>query len=133
MWHQEVEISKLWSYFNVASGGWDFWGYGNAFWGYGNGLGVRKWFLNDYNFTNFTASIWRVFSFLLFRCFLLDFSCFTQESLLNKKKLILRSKLGTMFVPKIEFISFCALLHRIEFHDEISIFKSRFFRFVLVY
>ena len=57
------------------------------------------------------------FLFLLFRCFLLDFSCFTQESLLNKKKLILRSKLGTMFVPKIEFISFCALLHRIEFQD----------------
>ena len=69
------------------------------------------------------------FSFLLFRCFLLDFSCFTQESLLNKKKLIL----GTMFVPKIEFIYFCALLHRIELHDEISIFKSRFFMFVLVY
>ena len=73
------------------------------------------------------------FSFLLFRCFFLDFSCFTQESLLNKKKLILRSKLGTMFVPKIEFISFCALLHRIEFHDEISILKSRFFSFMLVY
>ena len=74
------------------------------------------------------------FSFLLFRCFLLDFSCFTQESLLNKKKkLILRSKLGTLFVPKIEFISFCALFHRIEFHDEIFIFKSRFFRVMLVY
>ena len=74
------------------------------------------------------------FLVLLFRYFLLDFSCFTQESLLNKKKkLISRSKLGTLFVPKIEFISFCALLHRIEFHDEISIFKSRFFRFMLVY
>ena len=57
-------------------------------------LGVRKWFggtemvfkwLQFHKFYSFNLTS---FSFLLFRCFLLDFSCFTQESLLNKKKLI---------------------------------------------
>ena len=47
------------------------------------------------------------FSFLLFRYFLLDFSCFMQESLLNKKKkLTLRSKLGILFALKLNLFLF---------------------------
>ena len=70
------------------------------------------------------------FSFLLFRYFLLDFSCFMQESLLNKKKKVnIKVKIGNIVCSKIEFISLFTLLHRIEFHDEISIF----FRFMQVY
>ena len=53
-------------------------------------LGVRKWFggtemvfkgLQFHKFYSFNLTSF--FSFLLFRYFLLDFSCFTQESLFS--------------------------------------------------